>query len=238
MRFVVWGRSWGRTQLWDTETGKCVQRWTTGKVGHCVRWHGDLEKPHEFLSGMANKKILQWDIREAAAAPTQEYDEHLGPVNSILFVDNNRRFVSSSDDKKLLFWDYGIPVVIKHISEPWMHSAPYMTLHPNKKWFAVQSLDNSVQVYGALDRFTLNRKKRFTGHFNAGYAAQVAFSADGHFVLSGDGEGRVFFWDWKSCKLLRKWKAHDQVTIGAEWHPLEPRMVATCSWDGNIKLWQ
>jgi pre-mRNA-processing factor 17 len=72
-------------------------------------------------------------------------------------------------------------------------------------------MDNSVQVYGAKDKFNLNRKKRFTGHLSAGYAAQVSFSPDGHFLLSGDGEGRAFVWDWRSSKVLRKWKCHDQV---------------------------
>jgi pre-mRNA-processing factor 17 len=32
---------------------------------------------------------------------TQQYEEHLGPVNTITFIDNNRRFVSTSDDKKV-----------------------------------------------------------------------------------------------------------------------------------------
>jgi pre-mRNA-processing factor 17 len=37
---------------------------------------------------------------------TQEYDQHLGPVNTITFVDENRRFVTTSDDKTIRAWDY------------------------------------------------------------------------------------------------------------------------------------
>lgn len=62
---------------------------------------------------------------------TQEYDQHLGPVNSITFVDENRRFVTTSDDKTIRAWDYDIPVVIKYIAEPHMHSMPAVTLHPS-----------------------------------------------------------------------------------------------------------
>jgi pre-mRNA-processing factor 17 len=62
---------------------------------------------------------------------TQTYDQHLGPVNTITFVDNNRRFVSTSDDKTIRGWDYDIPVVIKYIAEPYMHSMPAVALHPS-----------------------------------------------------------------------------------------------------------
>lgn len=66
---------------------------------------------------------------------TQEYDQHLGPVNTITFVDENRRFVTTSDDKTIRAWDFDIPVVIKYIAEPHMHSMPAVTLHPSCESF-------------------------------------------------------------------------------------------------------
>lgn len=47
---------------------------------------------------------MQWDIRSGEAV--QEYDRHLGAVNTITFVDENRRFVSTSDDKSLRVWEW------------------------------------------------------------------------------------------------------------------------------------
>jgi len=110
---------------------------------------------------------------------TQEYDQHLGPVNTITFVDENRRFITSSDDKTMRVWDFDIPVPIKLIADPTMHSMPAVGLHPNGKvlvpkvrrganftdflepnlltgkWMAATSLDNQIVLFGA-DTFKQN----------------------------------------------------------------------------------
>jgi pre-mRNA-processing factor 17 len=222
-------------KYWDTETGQVISTFSTGKVPYVVKLNPDGDKQNILLAGMSDKKIVQWDMNSGII--TQEYDQHLGAVNTITFVDNNRRFVTSSDDKSLRVWEYGIPVVIKYISEPHMHSMPSISLHPNSNWLAAQSLDNQILIYSTRERFQLNKKKRFSGHIVAGYACQVNFSPDGRFVMSGDGEGKCWFWDWKSCKVFRTQKCHEGVCIGAEWHPLEQSKVATCGWDGLIKYW-
>ncbi|KAJ7814103.1 pre-mRNA splicing factor [Mycena olivaceomarginata] len=221
-------------KLWDTETGQCLKRFSNGKIPHVIRFHPDEDKQNVFLAGMSDKKIIQYDMNSGEI--TQEYDQHLGPVNSITFVDENRRFVTTSDDKTIRAWDYDIPVVIKYIAEPHMHSMPAVTLHPSKKYLAAQSLDNQILVYGT-DNFRQNRKKRFAGHSVAGYACQVGFSPDGKWISSGDGEGNVVFWDWKTGRIKSRLKAHNKVVIAHEWLPHETSKVVTASWDGLIKLW-
>lgn len=222
-------------KYWDTETGKVISTFSTGKIPYVVKLNPDEDKQNVLLAGMSDKKIVQWDMNTGQI--TQEYDQHLGAVNTITFVDDNRRFVTSSDDKSLRVWEFGIPVVIKYISEPHMHSMPSIAVHPNTNWLAAQSLDNQILIYGTRERFQLNKKKRFAGHIVAGYACQVNFSPDGRFVMSGDGEGKMWFWDWKTCKVFRTLKCHEGVCIGCEWHPLEQSKVATCGWDGLIKYW-
>lgn len=99
-------------------------------------------------------------------------------------------------------------------------------------------MDNAIVMFEAGDKFFQVRKKTFKGHNTAGYACQVGFSPNGRFVMSGDGTGQLWFWDWKSKKNYKKLRAHTNgPCIGAIWHPSEPSMVATCGWDGLIKLW-
>ena len=225
-----------RIKLWDTETGQVVRTLSSGKMlGYCVKFHPDEDKQNLVLAGCSDKKIYQFDTETGDIV--QEYNEHLGAVNSITFLDENRRFVSSSDDKSLRVWDFGIPVQIKYIADPTMHSMPSVCASPDGSHFVGQSLDNTIMVYSTKERFKINRKKTFKGHNNAGYACQVNFSPDGRFVFSGDGEGRCFFWDWKTTRIFRKMKCHQGVCMGAEWHPLEKSKVATCGWDGLIKYW-
>ncbi|KAF4025150.1 hypothetical protein G4228_017071 [Cervus hanglu yarkandensis] len=163
----VWS---GHTKLWEvygdrrclrTFIGQCISRFTNRKVPYCVKFNPDEDKQNLFVAGMSDKKIVQWDIRSGEIV--QEYDRHLGAVNTIVFVDENRRFVSTSDDKSLRVWEC--------------------------------------------------------------------------YVISGDGNGKLNIWDWKTTKLYSRFKAHDKVCIGAVWHPHETSKVITCGWDGLIKLW-
>eukprot|EP01132_Coremiostelium_polycephalum_P010667 gene10667-13065_t len=223
------------TRLWDTETGKIIGSFTNGKIPYVAKFNPDEDKQNLFVVGGSDKKIIQWDIN--ANEIVQEYNQHLGAINTITFIDDNRRFVSSSDDKSLRIWEWGIPVVIKYVSEPDMHSMPAVSVHPKGKWFATQSLDNQILIYSTRDKFRMNKKKRFIGHTVAGYACQLGFSPDGKYVISGDSTGKAYFWDWKSSKVYKTLSAHDGVCIGIEWHPIETSKVVTCGWDGKIKFW-
>lgn len=213
-------------KLWDTETGQCLQAFSNGKVPHVVKIHPDEDKQHIFLAGMNDKKIVQFDMRTNEVS--QEYDSHLGAVNTITFVDENRRFVTTSDDKSMRAWDFDIPVVIKYISDPMMHSMPAVTLSPNNKWLACQSLDNQVVVYAA-ESFRQNRKKSFRGHSVAGYACQVAFSPDGRYLSSGDSGGNLVVWDWKTGRLLKRLHGHKGAVISNLWLPHET-VSKTCAY--------
>ncbi len=222
-------------KMWDTETGECIGRFTNNKMAHCVKFNPDDDKQHLFLAGMADKKIVCWDTRSNDIV--QEYDRHLGAVNTITFVDENRRFVSTSDDKSIRVWEWDIPVDFKYIADPSMHSMPAVTKAPNDKWLACQSLDNKVVIYTCGERFRQHKKKSFRGHMVAGYACGIDFSPDMSYVVSGDGDGRCCVWDWKTTRMVAKWKAHDRTCSTVLWHPHETSKLATAGWDGVIKYW-
>ena len=119
-----------------------------------------------------------------------------------------------------------------------MHSVPIVRKHPTQQFWCGQSMDKSIVTYTSGERVKQQRKRTFKGHLNSGYACGITFSPDGKFVASGDGEGRLFFWDFKSTRTYRKLQAHDAgPCIDCAWHPLEPGWVFTAGWDSLVKLW-
>lgn len=223
-------------RLWNTETGCVLQTFTNRKVPYVVQFY-----PHDdnfFVVGCSDNKIVTYNATTAEI--TQEYNHHLGPVNAILFVeDNGTKMVTTSDDKKVLVWEWDIGVPIKYISDPSMHSMPCLVMHPSQRFFVGQSLDNTIVVFQAGNKFAMQKKKRFAGHIVSGYACEMAFSPDGQFLVSGDGNGSLFFWDWKRHKILQKYRAHTSgPAICCAWHPLEPSVMFSCGWDGIIKMWK
>ncbi|KCV72167.1 hypothetical protein H696_01569 [Fonticula alba] len=226
--------SFDRTvKIWDTETGACLSSYSSPKIPFCATFNPRNED--EFLVGSAEKRIVQYDSRLGKIV--QEYDQHLDSVNTLTFVDEGRRFISTSDDKSIRVWDYNIPVVIKFIADPSLFSIAAVSVHPNRKWWAGQSLDNQIMVYSTRDRFQAHRSKTFRGHNVAGYACRPGFSPDGRYIMSGDAKGQLWFWDWKTSKSVKVLKCHNDTLIDCAWLPHETSKVVTCSWDSTIKLW-
>ena len=222
-------------RLWKTETGEVLQTFTNRKVPYVVKFY-PLDD-NFFVVGCSDNRIVTYD--STTAEITQEYNHHLAPVNAIVFVeDHGTKMVSSSDDKTVLVWEWDIGVPIKYISDPTMHSMPCLEMHPSHTVFVGQSLDNTIACFHAGKRFAAMNKK-FSGHVVSGYACQMAFSPDGRYLVSGDGNGNLFFWDWKKHKVLQKYRAHNSgPAICTVWHPLEASTMFSCGWDGVIKMWE
>ncbi|KAA6400664.1 MAG: putative Pre-mRNA-processing factor 17 [Streblomastix strix] len=220
-------------RLWDTETGKCMSRYTTGKMINCVRTYPLDDRV--VLCGMGDKKIVQWDCRQKHI--TQQYNEHLGPVLTVTFLRGSGQFASTSEDRSIRLWEFGIPVQTKLIAHESMYPIPFVAKHPSENFILAQSEDNQIITYQSGDRF-IRGPKTFKGHISAGFCIETCASPDGKYIISGDSKGKLMFWEWDNPKKKPWWiNAFDTVCCGAAWNPNHALQVASCSWNGKIKIW-
>ena len=118
-----------------------------------------------------------------------------------------------------------------------MYSISASVLHPGNNHYLGQSLDNKIVTYEIRPHFKRNKKRTFEGHVNAGNTCGIDCSSDGRFVCSGDADGKIWFWDFITTKNYTTINAHKGVVSDIKWNPVHPSLVASCAWDGTIKLW-
>ncbi|CDR97010.1 WD domain, G-beta repeat containing protein, putative [Babesia bigemina] len=220
--------------LWDTEYGKVLGVYAQEALPYCVTVYPKDEGI--FIVGGANRKACQYDARTGKVS--LEYSAHMSNVSTATFFNDDRKLMTTGDDRRIVIWEYNLPVPVKQLADPSMHSMPAVVMHPSDKFMLAQAMSNQILVYeSSHSRFRFFGGKRFKGHICSGYAIRPTCSPDGRYVASGDVRGRVFLWDWRTCRNLVTLPGHKSVTMDCQWHPLQPSRLATCSWDGTIKLW-
>lgn len=217
--------------LWETESGDIVQTFNTGAVPNVAIFNPNNED--EIIVGLSNHKINHYEVGKVD--PIQIYSHHLGAINLLAAVDDNKRFLSTADDKSVRFWDWQINIPVKVISEPTLHSMPRVALLPPVgDYIALQCMDNSIQVIKGHGKFKFNKNKKFMGHNVAGYGIDVLFSPDAKSIMSGDSRGHAYFWDWKTCKLIKKIKLDSKPITCILPFPQEVSKVVSAGLGGSI----
>eukprot|EP00834_Sanchytrium_tribonematis_P004420 NODE_217_length_12479_cov_0.651212.p4 type:complete len:397 gc:universal NODE_217_length_12479_cov_0.651212:3851-2661(-) len=221
-------------KIFDISKEKSIFTWTIDRIPYVAKFHP--QKENLLLVGCSDRKIYQIDVRANEIIHT--YAEHKGQINSLTFLDEGNRFVSSADDKTMRVFEFDVPLAISYQSEPGLNSISNIVVHPEGNWMLCQSFSNNILVYGTKDKFRISKKRVFSGHDIAGYGCNINVSPDGKFILSGDSHGKLFFWSWKTQKVVSQLKQHNDVVMDCAWHPQESSKVLTASWDKTLKLWE
>ncbi|SGZ54978.1 CIC11C00000000439 [Sungouiella intermedia] len=194
--------------LWDTKTGAILHSLNLDAIPNAIIFNPNNE--NEIVVGLLSRRIEHFDLSQSNS-PIQIYDHHLGAINSLTVVDSNKKFMSTSDDRTIRFWDWQINIPCKIIADPTQHSTPYAAVHPTESFIALQMMDNTIQVIQGSGKFRYNRNKTFKGHRVAGYGIQVAISPDGLVLMSGDIGGYIYFWKWRTGGFIKKMKVCDSL---------------------------
>jgi WD40 repeat protein len=224
----------GTACLWDAVTGadRRVLR------GHnAVVYHLAFSPDSRLLATASwDQTVRLWDL--ATGEPACELRGHTGPVNRVVFRPDGRRLATLANDQTVRIWDVATGAPLKTFDaavRPWpMNDLAYS---PSGKLLALAGPDPLIRLWDADTGVEL---RRLAGH--SVVARAVAFSPDGAFLASGDGEvgrgdaGEVRLWNIATGQCVRVLQGHTEPVHALAFSPDGSRLVSSGA-DHTVKLW-
>ncbi|KAJ1701833.1 hypothetical protein LUZ63_001612 [Rhynchospora breviuscula] len=229
------------SRLLDVESGKEVKSFKEDQFVETIRFCPS--NSNLFLSGGSSGSIRLWDIRNGSAV--KEYMKGLGPILDLEFSRDGKQFISSSDESRsrisencIVVWDVLRQIPLSNQVYTEAYTCPCIRYHPYDPIFVAQSNGNYIAIFTATRPFRLDKYKRYENHGVWGFPVKCNFSLDGKELVTGSSDGFIYFYDYKFCKLLHKLKAFEEPCIDAVYHPTRPNVIASCSWNGEITIFE
>ncbi|KAH0463441.1 hypothetical protein IEQ34_008023 [Dendrobium chrysotoxum] len=227
------------SRLIDVEKGVETQQFKEDQVVQSIKFHS--ANSNLFLSGGSKGFIRLWDTRVKRVV--HEYLRHLDPVLDVEFSVDGKHFISSTDtsrsnisENSIIVWDVSRQIPLSNQVYTEAFTCPCVRYHPSDCCFIAQSNGNYIAIFSARPPFRLDRYKRYENHGVWGFPIKCNFSLDGKEVVTGSSDGSIYFYDYRSAELIRKIKAFEEPCIDVVFHPLIPDLVAACSWNGEISV--
>ncbi|XP_027355756.1 WD repeat-containing protein 25 [Abrus precatorius] len=225
------------SRLVDVGKGLETQVFREDQIVGVIKFHPD--NSNLFLSGGSKGHIKLWDIRTGKVV--HNYNRNLGPVLDVEFTRNGKQFISSSDvsgsnvsENSIIVWDVSRQVPLSNQVYVEAYTCPCVRCHPFDSIFVAQSNGNYVAIFTTTPPYRLNKYKRYENHGVSGFPIKCNFSLDGKKLASGSSDGSIYLYDYHSSKVVKKIKAYDQACIDVAFHPVIPNVIASCSWDGSV----
>ncbi|XP_048218048.1 WD repeat-containing protein 25 isoform X2 [Perognathus longimembris pacificus] len=199
--------------------------------------------PNIFLCGGFSSEIKAWDIRTSKVV--RGYKATIQQTLDILFLHEGSEFLSSTDastrdsaDRTIIAWDFRTSAKISNQIFHERYTCPSLTLHPREPVFLAQTNGNYLALFSALWPYRMSRRRRYEGHKVEGYAVGCECSPCGDLLVTGSADGRVLMFSFRTARRACTLQGHPQACLGTTYHPVLPSVLATCSWGGDIKIWQ
>lgn len=229
------------SRLLDIEKGLETHVFKEDQVVGVVKFHPN--NSNLFLSGGSKGIISLWDIRTEKVV--HQYVRGLGPILDVEFTNDTKQFISSSDVSKgnvtensIMVWDVSRQVPLSNQVYAEAYTCPCIRCHPFDPYFIAQSNGNYIAIFSAKPPFKLDKYKRYESHVVSGFPIKCNFSLDGEKLASGSSDGYIYLYNSKSSELVKKVKAYEQACVDVVFHPLMPNVIASCSWNGDISVFE
>ncbi|KAL3652505.1 hypothetical protein CASFOL_002186 [Castilleja foliolosa] len=227
------------SRLVDVEKGTETQVFKEDQFVEVVNFCPD--NYNLFLSGGSKGQVKLWDIRTGTVV--HEYVRSLGPILDAEFTVDGKYLITSSDVSKtnlsensIIVWDVSRQIPLSNQVYAEAYTCPCIRRHPFEPYFIAQSNGNYIAIFSTKPPYKLDKYKRYEGHGVSGFPIKCNFSWDGNILATGSYDGCIYFYDSKSTKFLKKVKAYEQACVDIAFHPTLSDVIASCSWNGEISV--
>jgi len=225
----------------DVSTGTCIHKFRHEEFITAVKFHP--QEKDLFVAGADKHGVVSWDTRTKRMVT--HYRGKFGTVQDMEFI-NGTDLATCSDvtqrnslDKAILVFDFKTGAEMSNQIYQEGYSCTCIKKHPYKPIFFAQSNGGYIALFSSKRPYLLDKNKRFEGaHQVSGFHIGIDVSLDGNMVASGSANGHISFYQSESTAVIKSLKAHKQAAIDVKYHPLLSSTVASCSWDGEIKIWE
>jgi len=146
--------------------------------------------------------------------------------------DNSALVASTSFDKTVKLWDVASGTEVKTLRGH-TEATNNVAYSYDGKTIASCSDDSTIRIW-STDLHTTAPLMILRGHHAP--VLTVLYSFDSKKLASSDADGMVIIWDAKTGEILRKFKAHNDITQDVAF-AADNKTLVTGSLDHHVKLW-
>jgi COMPASS component SWD3 len=150
-----------------------------------------------IATGGYDKEIKIWDLETCRLIQT--LSGHDLAVSSLVFHPMGNLLVSGGKDSSLKFWDLNSATCIRTWSS---HLGPVTSVDCNSSgsFILTASKDNSNRLWDVRQSRPI---QKYRGHQNTSKNLVRARIVSDDYIVSGSEDGKVYWWDMTSAKILR-----------------------------------
>jgi len=243
----------GTARVWDIASGQCI-RVFKGHTGPVVSLRWCPDGSGILATASVDGTAMLWNAAAEGAGmpvkPVATLQCHQEPLTDVVFDKYGGLVATTSEDCTACIWDVETGLVV-HALPPHKKRVNTGRFSPLGMSFCTASDDTLAKVWDIAGQVEGAGECIHTLEWGEGLVNDVEYTPDGRFIVMVTRNPyhvnpyyRLLLWSAVSGRICRWFDGHTGVITSLSWHPCPEEeddlveMLATCSFDGTIKLWE
>jgi WD40 repeat protein len=218
----------GYIQLWNTATGKEVQRFQgpeKGALSLAISPDGGL------LAAAGWGDVMVWRLAPNAGREARRLPGTEGGADAVAFSPDGKLLAAACKDQLIRVWEVGSWRVVRQLPRPKAFCL-CLAFFPDGKTLVEGGYDNTIRQWDVDQGRPLRRLEKKLDGISA-----VALSPDGKRLATVQEHRRLRIWDTATGEQVRQFIGPDHSCYCATFSPDGKTLATGSSADGVVRIW-